>query len=387
MGNKFLVLDFTRLLPGPFATYILSHLGGEVIKIEDTKGGDMARYTFPHTPEGHGALFSLLNVGKKSVAVDLKSKEGLEIVKMLIEKADVLVEGFRPGVMRKLGLGFDEVKKINPKIIYCSISGYGQTGPLAHKSGHDLNYISLAGIERLMISEEKGIAVPPPIQIADLSGGLFAVIGILKALYEKERNKDRFEATFIDISMVETSLFLAVYTLSIFLATEEEPKPFGEVLTGGITCYNVYKTKDGKWLSIGALEPKFWQNLVEALGMQDELLPSDAMTSAQDENPAYRKLKEKISSLTSKEIERLFEGKDIPYEFVGGYKDAMEHPHIKEREVFYKADKNQVAIKLPFMNKVKGKAPELGQHTQEILKELGYPEERIKELREKGVIL
>ena len=378
------VLDFTRLLPGPLATYILAHLGAEVIKVEDTKTGDMTRYIPPIT-DGKGAVFSFLNAGKKSLSLDLKTEEGKSVIERIIPKIDVIVEGFRPQVMRKLGLDFESVKKINPKIIYCSISGYGQTGPLSYKSGHDLNYISFSGIQRMFISDEKGIAVLPQIQIADISGALFACIGILDALVERERKKENFEGKFIDISMVETSLFLAVESLSKFLGTVEEPKPFGELLTGGATCYMIYKTKDGKWLSIGALEPKFWENFIKALGLEDEILPSDAVTPPDDSNPAYKKIKEKIMSMTSEEIERIFSKFDIPYEFVQGYKEMKEHEQIKSRKIFYKL-KDTELLKLPFMVEVKTPAPELGEHTIEILKEFGFEDKEISELEEKGII-
>jgi len=182
------VLDFTRLLPGPLATYILAHLGAEIIKVEDTQTGDMTRYIPPIT-DGKGAVFSFLNAGKKSLSLDLKTKEGKAVIERIIPKVDVIVEGFRPQIMRKLGLDFESVKKINPKIIYCSISGYGQTGPLSYKSGHDLNYISFSGIQRMFISDEKGIAVLPQIQIADISGALLACIGILDALVEREEKR------------------------------------------------------------------------------------------------------------------------------------------------------------------------------------------------------
>jgi crotonobetainyl-CoA:carnitine CoA-transferase CaiB-like acyl-CoA transferase len=384
------VLDFTRLLPGPLATYILAHLGAEVIKIEDTGGSDFTRYSPPFV-DGKSAVFSFLNAGKKSVSINLKTEKGKQIALELAKKVDVIVEGFRPGVMKKFGLDFDSVKILNKKIIYCSITGYGQTGNLAFKSGHDLNYISFSGIERMFISDEKGIAVIPQVQIADISSSLFAVIAILHALFERERYKENFSAKFIDISMVETSLFFAVESLSKFFATGIQPKPFGEILTGGVICYNIYRTRDGKWLSLGALEPKFWENVVKALGL--DLLPSDAMTKPDEkENPAYKKLKDKIASMTSSEIEEAFSKYDIPYEFVRGYDEMVEDPHIKQRNIFYEIDmggegKGFKLLKLGFMKKVRNPAPELGEHTREILKrELSLEDKEIDELKKEGVI-
>ncbi len=381
--QKIRVIDFTRLLPGPLATYILTHLSFEVIKVEDTQGGDLTRYSLPLSEDGQSSIFNFLNVGKKSLSIDLKTDKGREIVARLIERSDVLIEGFRPGTMSKLGVDFDSASRINPRIIYCSISGYGQVGPKASKAGHDLNYISFAGIERLFISNER--ALVPPVQIADISGALFAVISILYKLLEREILKEKFSASYIDISMVETSLFLAVESLSKFLATGREPEPCGEILSGGVICYNVYRTRDGKWVSIGALEPKFWKNLVDALEL--DLLPSDAMTKADESNPAYLKLKNKFLSMTSKEIEEVFNGKDIPYEFVSSYADMVNHPHLRFREIFYDLNHKVKLLRLPFMKKVTSLAPSLGQHTKEILKELGYSDDEIVEFKRKGIIL
>lgn len=380
-----IVLDFSRLLPGPIATYILAHLGFEIIKVEDPKGSDITRYIPPFTEWGESSVFSFLNAGKKSIAIDLKKDEAIEIVKDLIKKSDVIVEGFRPGVMKKLGLDFESARKINPKIIYCSISGYGQSGIYSQKSGHDINYIALSGILNLFISENT--AFIPGVQIADISGALFAVIGILSKLYERERDKN-FQGYHIDISMTETSLFFGVESLSKFLVSGKEPEPFGEVLTGGAICYNLYKTKDGKWVSIGALEPKFWENLINALEL--DLLPSDAMIKPKENSQEYIKLKEKISSLTSDELDSILSKADVPYEFVRNYSEMIEHQAIKEREIFYSIQedgKNQKLLKLPFMNKVKNISPKIGEHSKYILEKIcGYSPEKIQELKQKGII-
>lgn len=386
-----IILDFTRLLPGPLATYILAHLGFEIIKVEDPKGNDITRYIPPFTEWGESAVFSFLNAGKKSIAIDLKKDEGIQIVKDLIQKSEVIVEGFRPGVMKKLGLDFESVRKINPKIIYCSISGYGQSGAYSQKSGHDINYIALSGILKLFISENT--AFIPGVQIADISGALFAVIGIMSKLYEREKNEreknDNFQGYHIDISMTETSLFFGVESLSKFLVSGKEPEPFGEVLTGGAICYNLYKTKDGKWVSIGALEPKFWENLINALGL--DLLPSDAMTKPREDNKEYMKLKEKISSLTSDELESILSKADVPYEFVKSYGEMMEHQVIKERNIFYSIEHNgrkQTLLKLPFMKEAKNPSPKLGEHSEYILEKIcGYSLERIHKLKQIGIIL
>lgn len=379
------VLDFTRLLPGPLATYILAHLGFEVIRVEDPRGSDIARYAPPYTEWGEGALFSLLNAGKKSIAVDLKTPEGLQVATDLIRNSDVLVEGFRPGTMRRFGLDFESVKEFNPRIIYCSISGYGQHGAMSQKAGHDINYISFSGVLRLFISGED-IRVPP-IQIADVAGALFAVIGILFKLCERnERNST--SGCHIDISMAEASLFFAIEPLSRFLVSREEPEPSKDILSGGVICYNTYRTRDKRWLSIAALEPKFWENLTRALGLS--LLPSDSMSPPNENNEAYRMLSEKISSMTSEEIDSVLGNSDIPYEFVRGFDEVTSDELLNSREIFYtvkEGKKEQTLLRLPFMKKVKTASPTLGQHTREILRRIGYSDQRIEELESRGVIV
>lgn len=379
-----LVLDFSRLLPGPLATYILVHLGFDVIRVEDTKGSDMLRFVPPFTDWGESALFSFVNAGKKSIAVDLKTPEGIEIIKRLISKAEVVVEGFRPGVMKRLGLDFESVKKINNKIIYCSISGYGQSGRYSGRPGHDINYVSVSGILKLF--ETGGRVFIPPVQIADISGALFAVIAILSKLYEK-RTREDFSGCHIDISMAETSLFFGIESLSVFLASGKHPIPSQGVLTGGAICYNVYKTKDGRLVSIGSLEQKFWERLVSALELKLE--PSDAMTSPDDSNPAYISLREKISSLTSQELDDILSKSDVPYGFVRDYSDIVSDESFRSREVLYSVKergRTLTLLKLPFMRKVESGSPALGQHTREILKSLGYSDDEIEKLEKKGVI-
>jgi crotonobetainyl-CoA:carnitine CoA-transferase CaiB-like acyl-CoA transferase len=257
-----LVLDLTRLLPGAAATMQLANFGAEVVKIEEPQRGDYARSLPPYI-DGEGAVFQMVNRGKKSVALDLKSENGRAAFLHLVSTADVVVESFRPGAMTRLGIGYETLRALNERLIYVSISGYGQDGPWAAMAGHDINFLALGGA-----LEGNGAPGGPPaipgIQIADLAGGaLQAVTGVLLALAARAKT-GRGQA--VDVSMVDGVAWMLPVALGLHAATGELPVRGGGVLTGRYACYRVYETADGRWLAVGALESKFWRNLCEALG-------------------------------------------------------------------------------------------------------------------------
>ena len=254
------VLDLTRLLPGAVATQLLRDFGAEVIKIEAPGSGDYARSLL--TTDGDSPIFAATNRGKKSIVLDLKTPDGREALLRLVETADILIEGFRPGVMARLNLGYDELKKRNSRLIVAALTGYGQRGKFRDLAGHDINYLALAGVLDL-IGAKDGPPAIPGIQIADLAGGAMqAVIGILLGLMARERTG---EGQFVDVSMMDGSASL----LTIALATGGKSKRGDDTLTGRYACYNVYRCKDGRWLSVGALETKFWRNLCREIGRED----------------------------------------------------------------------------------------------------------------------
>jgi crotonobetainyl-CoA:carnitine CoA-transferase CaiB-like acyl-CoA transferase len=248
------VLDLTRLLPGAVATQILADAGAEVIKVEQPGTGDYARTLSPE-------VFATTNRGKKSVTLDLKQTGGREALLGLARTADVLVESFRPGVMRRLGLGYEVLAEINPRLVYASITGYGQSGEYSGLAGHDLNYLALGGVLGL------NLPVIPGVQIADIAGGaLQAALRISMALAGRERSGC---GTYLDISMLAGVHALLEIPLAVYRRTGEDPRPSGEMLSGRYACYNVYETGDGRWLAVGALEPKFWAELCTRLGCED----------------------------------------------------------------------------------------------------------------------
>ena len=263
------VVDLTRLLPGPLATRHLAELGAEVLKIEGptVQGQDDGTRTMGQTPAeraaGEAALtFRALNHGKQLLRLDLRAPDGVAALLELVRGADVLVEGFRPGVMAKLGLGWQTLRAVNPKLVMCAISGYGQTGAWAHRAGHDINYIAMAGVLEQIATVDGELAVPN-FQIGDLMGGTqAAVTGILAGLLGAQRTG---RGRFVDVSMAHEVLrhhVLATYTLK---TTGRTPTPGRDLLSGGAPCYGVYRTADARHLAVGALEPKFWQALCEAI--------------------------------------------------------------------------------------------------------------------------
>ena len=256
------VLDLSRLLPGPFCTLYLAQLGAEVIKIEEPEGGDYARAMSPE-------LFSLVNRGKESVTLDLRLAEDVETFKRMVAEADVVVDSFRPGVMDRLGCGYEALRAVNPKIVYAALTGYGNSGPYRDRAGHDMNYLSYAGVLDQM-GPAGGAPAQSNVQIADLAGGaLTCAIGILSAVIGARASG---QGAFVDVGMQDGSLALQAVAMST-LRSLGQTQPRGEdMLSGALPNYAIYRCRDGRYLAVGALEPKFFQRLLAAL--QEELLPA-----------------------------------------------------------------------------------------------------------------
>ncbi|MCM3180440.1 CaiB/BaiF CoA transferase family protein [Cytobacillus horneckiae] len=383
------VLDLTRLLPGPFSTMLLADYGAEVIKIEDTGTGDYVREMKPKIGE-NSALFQSVNRNKKSICLDLKTEQGKEILLKLVEKADVLVESFRPGVMERLGIGYDVLKQVNQRLIYCAITGYGQTGPYSKKPGHDINYISYAGIlEYMGVSDRKPIV--PPVQLADLGGGaLMGTIGILMALIERESSG---KGQFVDISMMDGALSLFQVLLPAFLASKEQPKRGEHFLAGGRANYEVYQTKDGLYLSVGSTELKFWKRFCETIGREDFIQKIHAPIKEQDS------MKEEIQSIIIKKSRQewlgIFDRVETCVSPVNRLEDLEKDPQFIERKMFqtYRdAENDEVKlISPPIMlsetpGVIRNLAPKLGEHTNEILSDIGFSDQQIEVLLNQHII-
>src|SRR3984893_636535 len=295
------VLDLTRLLPGPFCTMLLADMGADVIKVEEPGTGDYMRWT-PPLIEWQTPLFTAVNRNKRSVTLNLKSDSGRELLLRLIERADVLVEGNRPGVMERLGLGWEAIHSRNPKLVMCSITGYGQDGPFASRAGHDLNYMATAGALGLN-GGRGGPPVPLAVQVADVGGGgLQPAVAILGTLVGVQRGD---EGRWLDVAMTDG----AVSWLALALAQHAAGEHVGrgdQRLTGRYACYRIYECKDGGYYSVGALEPKFWTTLCTAVGRPDMI--ELQLATGEDGERAHKAMEAVFRSRTRSEWERQLAG-------------------------------------------------------------------------------
>lgn len=357
------VLDLTRLLPGPYCSQFLADFGAEVIKIEEPHVGDYARWTTPQV-NGYSALFASLNRNKKSITLDLKSKTDREKFLTLVESSDVLIESFRPGVMERLGIGYDTLKKINPKLIYCAITGYGQTGPYKDKPGHDINYLSYAGLLHYNTNDcEKPVV--PAVQIADIGGGaLMGVAGILLALIARQKNG---KGQFVDISMLDGTVSWMQTILPDYFAGKKYEKN-ELLLAGGRACYGVYETSDGRYLAVGALEPKFWKAFCEGIKRPDLIPLLNAPPEKQKE--IRNIIQTEIRKKSLAEWNEIFEKTEACVSPVLTVEEMLNHEQMKARDMFVEFDENTYLanpIKLSDTPaKIYAKAPSLGEHNEEI---------------------
>ncbi len=384
------IIDLSRLLPGPFCTMLLADFGAQVIKIEEPKKGDYIRW-WPPLLKGVSGFHIVLNRNKKSVSLNLKSEEGQEIFRRLVKSADVLVEGFRPGTMEKLNLGYHELSRLNPRLIYCSITGYGQTGTMRNKAGHDINYLAVSGV--LSYSGTKAtIPTVPGVQIADIGGGaLPAAFAIMMALYVREKTG---RGDYIDISMTDISVMWNCLRWGKLIADGIIPEPGDDMLNHGFACYNVYKTKDGRYMALGALEPQFWKNLCDTVGRSDLNSP-DYFVPGEHQKKLKEELAAIFSSKTQKEWIDIFSKVDCCCEPVQTLDEVIKNENFISKGLVVKMNHDswgsyfQLGNAFRFKNikpAIRFHAPELGQHTQEVLHELGYSHSYMEELKNKEVI-
>ncbi|MDH4249494.1 MAG: CoA transferase, partial [Deltaproteobacteria bacterium] len=319
------VLDFTTLLPGPMATLLLAEAGAEVIKVERPGLGEEMRH-YPPRVGPDSANFILLNRGKRCITVDLKAPDSLERLRPLVESADVLVEQFRPGVMARLGLGYSALNAINPRLIYCSITGYGQTGPKSGEAGHDLNYMAESGVLGLG-GDDRGQPGVPPALVADVAGGSYpAVMNILLALRQRDQTG---QGSYLDIAMTDNLFPFAFWALGGGEVTGRAPRPGGELLTGGSPRYRVYRTRDGRYLAVGALEQKFWETFCALIA-----LPESLRDDRQDPRATREAVSERIAAQPASYWEQRFAGQDVCCTLVRTLEEALNSPQFQARGVF-----------------------------------------------------
>jgi len=341
------VLDLTRLLPGAYCTQLLADMGADVIKVEEPESGDYMRWT-PPLVDGQSALFNALNRNKRSIALDLKTDRGRGSLLRLAETAQVLVEGNRPGVMDRLGLGWSVLHARNPRLVMCSITGYGQSGPYASRAGHDLNYMAIAGGLGLNGTRD-GPPIPLSVQVADIGGGgLHPAVSILAALVEVQRDG---EGTWIDASMTDAAAGFMALVFAAHAAGERVARG-DQRLAGRYACYRVYECKDRRFYSVASLEPKFWRTLCAALDRPD--LFDSQYSEGLD---TQRELESIFASRTRDEWEQKLSGLEVCCEPVLDVDEVASHPQVVARRIIERGRE--------------GRAPALGEHTRQILAEVG----------------
>jgi len=376
------VLDLSRLLPGPFCSLILGELGAEVLKVEDCGTGDYLRL-FPPQRAGVGGAFYAVNRGKRSLALDLKRPEGRDILLRLLPGYHVVLESFRPGVLDRLGLSFDELRAVNPDVILCSITGYGQDGPLAQRAGHDIDYIALAGALS-MGGEAGGAPALPGVQIADFSGGLWAAVQILAALHGSG-------GVHLDVSMTEGALAFLLPYLGEVAFGAEPPRRGEHALGGGAACYGTYATADGRHLAVGALEPKFLTALAAALDLSKEAASTPPHAPAEEQAVLRDEIRNTLAGATRDEWAARLAPADACVEPVLEMDELSDHPQHRHRGVFYTLDDPERGpveqLRVPGgTDPATTPAPRHGEHTDEVLGELGLRPDEIAALRQAGVV-
>jgi alpha-methylacyl-CoA racemase len=386
------ILDFSTLLPGPFASMMLADLGADVVRIEAPNRPDLVRQTPPFDGE-HSTWHSVLNRNKRSLALDLKQPAAIEIVKRLLDPAvggyDILLEQFRPGVMARLGLDYERLRPLNPGLIYCALTGYGQTGPYRERAGHDLNYLALSGMMSYSGRAESG---PPPlgVQVADIGGGSWgAIMGILAAVIHRQQTG---QGQLVDVSMLDMAIAWQSHTASNFLAAGEIPAPEAMPLNGG-TFYDYYETQDGRFLTIASLEPKFWAGFCAAIGRPDLTAAGPKRDPA-----AQQSLKTEIQAVIAQKTlaawTAVFSEHDVCVEPVLTVPEMSEHPQVQARGLIVGVPREDGSPQLQIGHPLKFSATSaeyrhagtaVGAHSGQILATIGYNREEIDALLEAGV--
>lgn len=384
------ILDLSRLLPGAYASQMMADFGADVIKVEEPGTGDYGRFMPPHGPGGMSLYFVAINRNKRSITINLKTEQGREIFQRMVRQADVVLESFRPGVMERLGLGYEQLKELHPGIIYCAISGYGQDGPYRLRAGHDLNYAGYAGLLHYNRGPH-GEPAMPPTQLGDLAGGSYmAIIGILAAIVGRTQTGVGRK---IDVSMTEGVLSLLPLVTTTYMNTGKAPRPGHSSLDGGLPCYNIYETKDGKHVTLAALEPKFWHTFCTHVGHL-ELLPFHMPVGPGEREQAMDMLRAIFKTKTRDEWVAELGETDACIGPVYSIDEALNDPHAQSRGTSVSSGAGAETFQtLPSFPRISENEHEqryapstIGEHTSELLHEAGYSDEEIAQFTAGGAI-
>jgi crotonobetainyl-CoA:carnitine CoA-transferase CaiB-like acyl-CoA transferase len=378
------VLDLTRLLPGGYATLLMADLGADVVKVEEPGKGDYIRWSAPMVGE-HSAAHIALNRNKRSVTVNLKTSEGRSLLERLVERYDVLIESFRPGVMDRLGVGYDVLSERNPRLVYCAISGYGQHGPRSQVAGHDANYIGYAGLLSIIGAEHQRPVIPG-VQIGDLAGGgMMAVIAVLAALV---RRGVTGAGDYCDISMMDGAVSWLSIHAAEFFASGTVPQRESMTLSGAWPCYRIYPASDG-WLTVAALESQFWAALCDSIGRPDFV--DDGFATGARRRHVLAELDELFATKTRAEWMAHFEGADVCVGPVNDFAEAFVDEQVLHRDMVIEVEAPEAGfvrhvgnpIKMRSMSSglLRRQAPGLGEHTDQVLEEAGIDEAQRAALR------
>jgi len=393
------VLDLSRLLPGGFCSLLLADLGADVLKVEDTGMGDYVRWSPPYhegvEQSSKGALFLALNRNKRSIRLNLKSEQGREVLLRLARDADVLLESFRPGVLERLGVGYERLREQSPGLVWCAITGYGQDGPARDRSGHDINYLGLGGLLGLT-GEADGPPVQSAGQVADIGGGaLMAVAGILAALRERDGSPSRpgsGEGQLVDVSMFDGALSWLGLVAARALCEGRAQRRGEPELAGSLVCYRPYRCADG-WVAMGALEPKFWAAWCRGVGRED-LIERQFERAGSD---AHREVEQVFAARTRDEWQRFASEHDCCLEPVLELGEALDSELVAAREMVVELDQPGAREPVRLLgapvklsrtpadtNRLPG--PGLGEHTEAVLADLGYDAAQIEALKAAGAV-
>ncbi len=383
------ILDCTRLFPYQYCTMILGDLGAEVLKVEEPIEGDYGRWSDnKHLHESD--VYVMTNRNKKSIKLNLKHEKGKDIFRSLAAKYDIIIESFRPGVMARLGLGYDDIKMINAKIIYCSTTGYGQTGPYRMRAGHDINYIGFSGV-LACTGEKTGRPVIPGIPIGDMAGGgLATAMTILAAIVGRERTG---KGQYIDVAQTDVLTSLNVRNIAEVISQKKGMSARPVDLRGFSICYNTYMTLDGKAIALGAVEPKFWKNFCNKIGKAE--LEKCHLLKYEEGNQVTEELKKIFKSKTLNEWTKIFENVDACVTAILSPEETIQNEHLNDRGMISVVDDPvrgktiQIGFPAKFSDPIcfyRSPAPLFGQHTEEILNNIGFSKTEIEKLKDEGVI-